>query len=252
MFVVFARFLQARPECRKKHTRIQACKNYLLGFCPDGPNCQYGHPKYELPSSVDSNSWSLSAISNMASNNSAADRMAQRRNAPLTPASFNFTNSKGPGEIFVKPGTIPGWVKSEDQTNVPVGKVRIESTTLLLRGQQITPQSYCTLREAISPHVNILSVLARPAHAYVKCTSREDALRGVERLPSLVFEGATFEVVWGPGLGTDKTTFDDKTGCGFVDAKFVDAVEAQLPLPGVPATEAAKIAATHNHLAIVG
>jgi len=254
-------FCKHGKDCKKKHTRIQTCKNYLLGFCPDGPNCQYGHPKYELPLGPDSTAWSLSKLipgrgrPNSISN-ASTERM-QRRNAPLTPAAFNFTmtdtgNQDTEGQIYVKPGTIPGWVRSENQSGCPPGKVRVESTTLLLRGNQITPQSYRSLREAISPHVNILSVLARPAHAYVKCTSREDALRGMERLPNLTFDGAPFEVVWGPGLGTDKSSFHDKTGTGYVDAAFVDAVQAQMPLPGVPATEAAKIAATHNHLAIIG
>ncbi|KAI8847724.1 zinc finger protein, partial [Chytridium lagenaria] len=34
--------------CRHKHVRKAVCQNYLTGFCPLGPDCQFGHPKYEL------------------------------------------------------------------------------------------------------------------------------------------------------------------------------------------------------------
>lgn len=37
------------PNCRHKHVRKMVCQNYLTGFCPEGPNCPNGHPKYELP-----------------------------------------------------------------------------------------------------------------------------------------------------------------------------------------------------------
>jgi len=29
--------------------RATACARYLAGFCPEGPACKFGHPKYELP-----------------------------------------------------------------------------------------------------------------------------------------------------------------------------------------------------------
>lgn len=39
----------AGPRCRHKHVRKLLCEAYMIGFCPDGPLCKYGHPKYELP-----------------------------------------------------------------------------------------------------------------------------------------------------------------------------------------------------------
>eukprot|EP00494_Astrolonche_serrata_P016628 UN16798 len=35
--------------CRNRHGLRVHCQNYVLGFCPDGPKCKFGHPKYELP-----------------------------------------------------------------------------------------------------------------------------------------------------------------------------------------------------------
>ncbi len=37
------------PRCRHKHIKKIACEAFLAGFCPDGPQCKFGHPKYELP-----------------------------------------------------------------------------------------------------------------------------------------------------------------------------------------------------------
>ncbi|KAJ3267464.1 Cleavage and polyadenylation specificity factor subunit 4, partial [Blyttiomyces sp. JEL0837] len=37
------------PKCRHKHIRKAVCQNYITGFCPKGPDCSFGHPKYELP-----------------------------------------------------------------------------------------------------------------------------------------------------------------------------------------------------------
>jgi len=37
------------PRCRHKHVRKPLCEAYMIGFCPDGPLCKLGHPKYELP-----------------------------------------------------------------------------------------------------------------------------------------------------------------------------------------------------------
>jgi cleavage and polyadenylation specificity factor subunit 4 len=37
------------PSCRNKHIRKVICQLYVNGFCPQGPECPNGHPKYELP-----------------------------------------------------------------------------------------------------------------------------------------------------------------------------------------------------------
>ncbi|KAJ3027055.1 UNVERIFIED_CONTAM: RNA-binding component of cleavage and polyadenylation factor [Siphonaria sp. JEL0065] len=37
------------PKCRNKHVRQAVCQNYVTGFCPKGPECPFGHPKFELP-----------------------------------------------------------------------------------------------------------------------------------------------------------------------------------------------------------
>jgi cleavage and polyadenylation specificity factor subunit 4 len=37
------------PNCRHRHIRSTACQNYLTGFCPEGPDCSFGHPKYDIP-----------------------------------------------------------------------------------------------------------------------------------------------------------------------------------------------------------
>ncbi|KAJ4460188.1 putative Cleavage and polyadenylation specificity factor subunit 4 [Paratrimastix pyriformis] len=37
------------PECKNRHVRKQPCPLYMAGFCPDGPTCKFGHPKFELP-----------------------------------------------------------------------------------------------------------------------------------------------------------------------------------------------------------
>lgn len=41
------------PYCKNRHTRKVACAFYLQGFCADGPNCPFGHPKYEMPKMVE-------------------------------------------------------------------------------------------------------------------------------------------------------------------------------------------------------
>lgn len=29
------------PSCKYKHRRRVMCANYLVGFCPEGPNCKF-------------------------------------------------------------------------------------------------------------------------------------------------------------------------------------------------------------------
>ncbi|GIQ85353.1 hypothetical protein KIPB_007003 [Kipferlia bialata] len=36
-------------HCLRKHVYKPICPQYLAGFCPDGPSCLMGHPKWELP-----------------------------------------------------------------------------------------------------------------------------------------------------------------------------------------------------------
>ena len=31
----------AGPRCKYKHTRRVMCPNYLVGFCPEGPQCKF-------------------------------------------------------------------------------------------------------------------------------------------------------------------------------------------------------------------
>eukprot|EP00768_Dysnectes_brevis_P001358 gnl/Dysnectes_brevis/1337_a1501_3448.p1 GENE.gnl/Dysnectes_brevis/1337_a1501_3448~~gnl/Dysnectes_brevis/1337_a1501_3448.p1 ORF type:complete len:256 (+),score=32.93 gnl/Dysnectes_brevis/1337_a1501_3448:58-768(+) len=42
-------FCKKKQECTAKHIKNRPCPNYLAGFCPDGPRCPFGHPKWELP-----------------------------------------------------------------------------------------------------------------------------------------------------------------------------------------------------------
>eukprot|EP01117_Protostelium_nocturnum_P009298 TRINITY_DN332_c0_g2_i2.p1 TRINITY_DN332_c0_g2~~TRINITY_DN332_c0_g2_i2.p1 ORF type:complete len:163 (-),score=31.35 TRINITY_DN332_c0_g2_i2:108-596(-) len=35
-------FCKHGQKCRHKHVKKTACSNFLLGFCPDGPNCPLG------------------------------------------------------------------------------------------------------------------------------------------------------------------------------------------------------------------
>jgi len=37
-------------QCYHKHVRKKLCENYYLGFCPNGPVCPYGHPKFDRES----------------------------------------------------------------------------------------------------------------------------------------------------------------------------------------------------------
>ena len=37
-------------QCKKKHVRKVMCVDFMVGFCPAGPECEYEHPKWELPS----------------------------------------------------------------------------------------------------------------------------------------------------------------------------------------------------------
>ncbi len=32
-------------QCSFAHVRKEICKDYMYGFCPEGPECQYAHPK---------------------------------------------------------------------------------------------------------------------------------------------------------------------------------------------------------------
>ncbi|XP_062072219.1 putative cleavage and polyadenylation specificity factor subunit 4-like protein [Lepus europaeus] len=36
------------PLCKYRHTRRTMCLRYLAGFCPEGPTCQFAHPKINL------------------------------------------------------------------------------------------------------------------------------------------------------------------------------------------------------------
>lgn len=49
-FVIFS-----GAKCRGKHVKRAVCQNYLIGFCPKGPDCPLGHPKHELPVEVEVN-----------------------------------------------------------------------------------------------------------------------------------------------------------------------------------------------------
>eukprot|EP00127_Corallochytrium_limacisporum_P003142 Clim_evm71s146 gene=Clim_evmTU71s146 len=33
--------------CKNRHKKRAACQNYINGFCPEGPNCPFSHPKWE-------------------------------------------------------------------------------------------------------------------------------------------------------------------------------------------------------------
>ena len=39
-------------KCRKRHVRKSLCGAYMAGFCPRGPDCPLGHPKWEQPEEV--------------------------------------------------------------------------------------------------------------------------------------------------------------------------------------------------------
>ncbi|CAL6017252.1 YTH1_family protein [Hexamita inflata] len=36
-------------NCKKRGKVQQLCPNYAAGFCPDGPRCQFGHPRWDQP-----------------------------------------------------------------------------------------------------------------------------------------------------------------------------------------------------------
>ncbi|XP_047562283.1 putative cleavage and polyadenylation specificity factor subunit 4-like protein isoform X3 [Lutra lutra] len=38
----------AGPLCKHRHVPKTMCVNYLVGFCPEGPHCQFAHPKMNL------------------------------------------------------------------------------------------------------------------------------------------------------------------------------------------------------------
>merc|ERR1712130_451102 len=42
-------FCKHGKKCRHRHVAKEACLRYLARFCPEGPNCEFGHPKHELP-----------------------------------------------------------------------------------------------------------------------------------------------------------------------------------------------------------
>jgi len=35
--------------CKRRHVRKIMCVDYMIGFCPNGPDCEYEHPKWEVP-----------------------------------------------------------------------------------------------------------------------------------------------------------------------------------------------------------
>ncbi|EDL34421.1 DNA segment, Chr 11, ERATO Doi 636, expressed, isoform CRA_c, partial [Mus musculus] len=37
------------PLCKYRHVHQVLCPNYFTGFCPEGPQCQFGHPKMSPP-----------------------------------------------------------------------------------------------------------------------------------------------------------------------------------------------------------
>lgn len=37
------------PHCKHRHRRRVFCISYLNGFCADGPDCKYTHPRFDLP-----------------------------------------------------------------------------------------------------------------------------------------------------------------------------------------------------------
>lgn len=37
------------PFCKHRHRRRVLCPNYLAGFCPDGRDCKYAHPSFNIP-----------------------------------------------------------------------------------------------------------------------------------------------------------------------------------------------------------
>lgn len=39
--------------CRNKHVKKKLCISYFYGFCIDGPDCKFGHPKAELPINIE-------------------------------------------------------------------------------------------------------------------------------------------------------------------------------------------------------
>ncbi|KAI3657972.1 hypothetical protein MP638_003004 [Amoeboaphelidium occidentale] len=48
-------YLHVDPESKvaeclwNKHARKRVCQRFLTGFCPLGPACEEGHPKFEIP-----------------------------------------------------------------------------------------------------------------------------------------------------------------------------------------------------------
>ncbi|KAG0438415.1 Cleavage and polyadenylation specificity factor subunit 4 [Dictyocoela muelleri] len=35
--------------CKNRHIKRKMCHNYLLGFCIKGPDCQFAHPRFDVP-----------------------------------------------------------------------------------------------------------------------------------------------------------------------------------------------------------
>ncbi|VEL24198.1 unnamed protein product [Protopolystoma xenopodis] len=52
--IAFFIYLYLGPNCRNRHVRRVACKNYINGFCPSGKECKFAHPKWlPLPGTGD-------------------------------------------------------------------------------------------------------------------------------------------------------------------------------------------------------
>ncbi len=71
------------------HTIREICQNYILGFCPDGPNCHKEHIK----NLIKSDSLSLAALANFPQDYDWVDRSSRKddetSNSKRYPAKAN-------------------------------------------------------------------------------------------------------------------------------------------------------------------
>ncbi|NXL53436.1 CPSF4 factor, partial [Podilymbus podiceps] len=77
----------ARPLCKYKHTRRVMCANYLVGFCPEGPKCQFTQYLVLLPQLL----WGSSSQLPLLSPQGAG---CPRRPAQLDPAAGEESGCK--------------------------------------------------------------------------------------------------------------------------------------------------------------
>lgn len=115
----------------------------------------------------------------------------------------------------------PGWRENQDQEHCPASMVRVKSCTLLLRHPDINPHHSQSLRMWISEHVEIGALRPLEQHAFLNLVSREEAEHFKDKIQTLTWQGRPVHAVWAPGHGTERHSFHQRDGIGFVPKEYI-------------------------------